>query len=154
MVAKVQYGELARYGINNLNDMASNIMQKINEGNITNIDDLLSVIYEKNYEMGSLPCYFTQIIDEIFNNYDLCDIYNILTKYGFDIQNKPSIETVHIILSQNEMKQYLEYIYNTINNNTLLTNKEKMITLLNEVGKQNNLDFTKDLQNKKNKIGE
>lgn len=145
MTAKIQCGELARYGINNLNDMANNIMQKINEGNITNIDDLLSVIYEKNYKMGSLPCYFTQIIDEIFNNYDLCDIYNILTKCGFNIQNKPSIETVHIVLSQNEMKQYLEHIYNTINNNTSLTNEEKMIALLNEVGKQNNLNFIKDL---------
>lgn len=152
MEDKIKCENLGKYGINLLNEKIEDVLKNIESENNYNKYNMVHDLYKKAYINETLTFNHNKARDEIFDNYDFDDMMDILVDVGYDYKyalTQLTLQTIHVILSENEMLKYVNDIYNKIERDFCgeLNWKETLIATIFEIGKQNHLDFVDKIKN-------
>lgn len=150
MIDEIECGNLGEYGIDLLDEKVKWILENIESQKDYGLYEMVHDLYENAYMDESLV--FSDIaIDEIFKDYDFDDVCKVLTDVGYDLGSPTGLHigTVHIILSENEMLDYVNDMYSEVEHEFCgeLNEKETLVATIYEIGKQHNLDFVTEINN-------
>lgn len=147
MIDKIKCGNLGNYGIDLLNEKVKQILKNIESEKYYDVYEIAKDIYYN----ASIVCNYNEAKDKIFDKYNFNDVCNTLINMGYELNHLSSfnLETVYMLLSQWEMEEYLNSIYNEVKCEFWgeLDEKETQVATIFEIGKQNNLDFVNKIYN-------
>lgn len=152
MEDKIKCGNLGKYGIDLLNEKVERILENIESQKEADLYEIVHTLYEDAYINESLVFSYDKAKDEIFKDYDFDDMMDVLVDAGFDYRyavSQLSLETIHVILSENEMLEYVNDMYSEVEHEFCekLNEKETLVATIYEIGKQHNLDFVDKIHN-------
>ena len=151
MIDEIECGKLGEYGIDLLDDKVEWILENIESQKYYGLYEMVHDLYENAYMDGSLVFSRDKAKDEIFDNYNFHDVCNILSDIGYDLQHPSNLylETVHIILSENEMLDYVNDMYSEVEHEFCgeLNEKETLVATIYEIGEQHDLNFVDKIHN-------
>ncbi|WP_288893141.1 hypothetical protein [uncultured Sneathia sp.] len=151
MIDEIECGKLGEYGIDLLDEKVERILENIESQEYYSLYEMVHDLYENAYMDESLVFSRDKAKDEIFDNYNFYDVCNILSDIGYDLQHPSNLylETVHIILSENEMLEYVNDMYSEVEHEFCgeLNEKETLVATIYEIGEQYDLDFVDKIHN-------
>ena|GEM_PF-1974930 len=151
MIDKIECGNLAEYGIDLLDEKIEWILENIESQEYYSLYEMVHDLYENAYMDESLVFSYDKAKDEIFKDYDFDDVCKVLTDVGYDLGSPTGLHigTVHIILSEDEMLEYVNDMYSEVEHEFCgeLNDKETLVATIYEIGKQHNLDFVNKIHN-------
>lgn len=95
---------LIDYGIGELESSIDYIIDEIENGNITNLYDLLDAIFDEAHMNGTLTFLTLQAELEVNSNYTVDEIQGIQAEWN----NRLNYEQLHIVLCRHEFYSYME----------------------------------------------
>lgn len=152
MENEIKCGNLGEYGIDLLDEKVERILENIESQKDYDLYEIVHTLYEDAYINESLVFSYDKAKDEIFKNYDFDDMMDVLVDAGFDYRytvSQLSFKTIHVILSENEMLEYVNAMYSEVEHEFCekLNEKEILVATIYEIGKQHNLDFVNKIHN-------
>jgi hypothetical protein len=149
---EIKCGNLGKYGINLLDEKVERILENIESQKDYDLYEMVHTLYEDAYINESLVFSYDKAKDEIFKDYDFDDVCQVLVDAGFDYRyavSQLTLETIHIVLSENEMLEYVNDMYSEVEHEFCeeLNEKEILVATIFEIGKQHNLDFVNKINN-------
>lgn len=152
MEDKIKCGNLGKYGINLLNEKVEQILKNIESKNSYSISHMVHDLYKKAYIDETLTFNHNKATEEVDKNYDFDDMMDTLVELGYDYRyalTQLTLQTIHVILSENEMLKYVNDMYSEVEHEFCekLNWKEMLIATIFEIGKQNHLDFVDKIKN-------
>jgi len=151
MIDEIECGNLGEYGIDLLDEKVEWILENIESKKDYGLYEMVHDLYENAYKDESLVFSYDKAKNEIFKDYDFDDVCKVLTDVGYDLQSPSGLHigTVHIILSEDEMLDYVNDMYSEVEHEFCgeLNEKETLVATIYEIGKQHNLDFVTEINN-------